>query len=87
MKRGGGRNGRRMRCGAWDIDSMAGEVGALVEGSESRWRRCSSVLAEGGRRGKGWPCEEARPEGRARPAGPFGPDEQGKGVFYSGNYF
>jgi hypothetical protein len=87
MKRGGGRNVQRMRCRAWDIDSMAGEVGAVVEGRESRWRRCSSVLAEGGRRGKGWPCEEAGPERRARAAGPFGPDEQGKGVFYSVNYF
>jgi hypothetical protein len=36
---GGGRNGQRMRCGAQDIDSMADEVRAVLEGGGSRKKR------------------------------------------------
>jgi hypothetical protein len=56
-----------MRCGARDIDSMAGEVRVALEGGGSPRRRCSSISAEGGRRVRDGPCEEAVLEGRARP--------------------
>jgi hypothetical protein len=54
MKRGRGGKGRRMRCRARGIDSMAGEADVVLEGGGSRRRRCSSVSA--GRRKKwlGW---------------------------------
>jgi hypothetical protein len=32
MKRGGGANGRGMRCGSWASDSMVGQAGATLEG-------------------------------------------------------
>jgi hypothetical protein len=54
MKRGGGGNGQRMRCGDRGIDSMACEVGAVLEGGGSRQRGRSSVLGERRKKRSGW---------------------------------
>jgi hypothetical protein len=55
IKRGGGGNGRRMRCRARDSGSVAGEAGVTLEGG-ARPAEVPAVLpcfgAEGGRRGR-----------------------------------
>jgi hypothetical protein len=48
MKRGGGGNSQRMRCGAQGIHSMAGEARATLEGGGG----APLFRAEGGRRGR-----------------------------------
>jgi hypothetical protein len=67
MKRGGGGNGQQKRCGARGIYSMAGKVGAALEGGGSRWWGRSFV--SGGRRKKKsvwakWAERLNRPAGR-----------------------
>jgi hypothetical protein len=54
MKRGGGGNGRWMRCGDRGIDSMACEVGAVLEGGGSRQRGRTFVFGKRIKKRSGW---------------------------------
>jgi hypothetical protein len=50
-KRGGGGNGRRMQCRDQGSDSMAGDIGVVLEGGGGT----PFFWVEGGRRGQGGP--------------------------------
>jgi hypothetical protein len=50
-KRGGGGNGRGMRCGAQGSNSMAGQAGAALEGGRRPAVEVLPCFSEGGERG------------------------------------
>jgi hypothetical protein len=64
MKRGGGGNGRQMRCRAHGNGSMAGEAGAVLGGGRS-WRQgCYPALVQKEEEEVGWAKRPNRPVGQ-----------------------